>query len=447
MGTTVDLGKELHKKRGEMDAFIKANSESIEGKPQFHWNAVKSNDDKSASEVGITEFNQRNEELAKLQDEYSQARDLEDAAKKNSDAMKAMEEVVNRRNFSGSQNPALEMESEQAIKRAIKSLGEMFMESAEFKANADKSPDMLKQWAAEIPQGSMAIKANSFTTASGGSGVVPYPPQGRFVDYAARRLVMRNLLSVQDTTASGQAYQTVQFIRENVQTLNADIVAEGGLKPLSELGDERVTLTLEAIAHRIKVPNQALIFIPGVQDRIDRKGTFGVQLAEENNMLNYNGSAGWKGLMVQSGVQSDALGSSDQFSGFHRGMTLVETGGSGGAGSQATVSGFVIHPNDWHEIITIKDLQNRFIYGDPSQQTPDVRLWGVPGVKTVAATEGTVLMGDFAMYAVWWVAGGIRMIVGYENDDISRNQQTIVVEEYGALEIDRPAAFVKQTGY
>lgn len=436
MKTATDLGKELHQKRGEMKSFIEANSDSVEGKPVFHWKGFEN----SNSDAGIKAFNDRNNELSDLHDQYMQAKSLEDAAHQNDQEMKSLEQVERRLPFSGQGNPDLERGTA-PDRSAMKSLGELFIESAEFKANADKSPDVLKQWAAELPQGSMAIKADSYTTASGGTGVLPYARPGRFAEYAARRPMLRQLLSVQDTTANGQAFASVQFIRENVQTLSAAVVAEGATKPLTELGDERVTLNLEAIAHRIKVTNQALTFIPGIRDRIDRKGTYGVQIAEEDAMLNYDGSAGWKGFLYQSGLQSDAVGADDQFTAFHRGMTMIQTVGF------AEVTGFAIHPNDWHEIVTIKDDMGRFIYGDPSTMTPQVRLWGVSGVSTVAATEGTVLMGDFVQDAVWWVAGGIRIIVGYENDDLSKNKQTIVIEEYGALEIDRPASFLKQTGY
>ena len=424
MKTALELGRELEAKRGEFKAFL--DERKTEAGLNF-----KGDD--------LVAFNERNDELAKMNDEYEQAKAIESAAKANDDALKSMKEIDRKVPF-GKFDGDAEQQPDRS-QGAMKSLGQLFVESAEFKSNAEKSPDVQRQWAAELPQGSMAIKASSYTTASGGTGTLPFPAPGRYAEFAARRPMMRQLVSVQDTSANGQVYASVQFIRENVQTLNADVVAEGALKPLTELGTERVTINLEAIAHRIKVPNQALLFIPGVMDRIDRKGTYGVQIGEENNMLNYNGSAGWKGFMVQSGVQTDAKGASDQFSAFHRGMTLIQTV------AFAEVTGFAIHPNDWHEVITIKDTMGRFIYGDPSAMSPEVRLWGVPGISTVAATEGTPLMGDFAQDAVWWVAGGIRIIVGYENDDLSRNQQTIVIEEYGALEIDRPASFLKQSGW
>lgn len=431
MATAIELVRDLEKKRGEFKSFLESKK-TVDGLD------FKGDD--------LTAFNDRDSELNELQDKCDQAKKIEAAFKSNEDALKSMREP-NRRVLFSADGGGGSGERDSISQSGMKSLGELFMESAEYKSNADKSPDVMRQWAVEIEQGSMAIKADSYTTASGGSGVSPFPQPGRFAEYPARRPVLRQLVSVQDTTVGGQAFGSVQFIRENVQNLNAAVTAEGALKPLSDFGDERVTLNLEAIAHRIKVPNQALLFIPGIQDRIDRKGSYGVMIAEENAMLNYNGSAGWKGLMVQTGVQSDARGGLDQFSAFHRGLTLVATGGAAAAGSNAEVTGFAIHPNDWFEVVTLKDTTGRFIYGDPSAMTPEVRMWGVKGVSTVAATEGTVIMGDFAQDAVWWVAGGIRIIVGYENDDLSRNKQTIVVEEYGGLEIDRPASFLKQTGW
>lgn len=430
-----DLGKELYAKRQEMAEFIKTNSDTVEGKPVFNWKGFENSD----SEAGIKSFNDRNAELSKLQDEFVKATQLEDAAQKNDDEIKSLEEVVRKLPFSARQSPDLDTMGEGARQNAYKTLGQLFMESEEYKNYSSKGPDVVQQWAAEIKADistcgpSYAMK----TALSTSTGVVPYPAaRPGIVDYATQRPVIRNLLTVGDPQA-----QMVQFIRQNVQTFGADIVAEGAAKPETSLGTERVVITLEAIAHYIKVTNQALEFIPGARDLIDRKGTLGLALAEEDKILNYNGSAGWKGFLYQSGLQSDSVGSDDQFTAFHRAMTLVQTVGF------ANVTGAVMHPNDWHQIVTITDDLGRFIYGDPSTAEQAPRLWGVPIVTTTKMTEGTMLQGDFVMDAKLWVAGGVRILVGYVNDDLTKNQQTIVIEEYAALEIDRPASFVKQTGY
>lgn len=342
---------------------------------------------------------------------------------------------------------------------AFKSLGQQYVESDAYKAHKDKTlASFGKNYQFEVilPNGGAAIdaageavgyaiKADPYTAAS---GVLPFPAvPGRRVEFATRRPVMRNLLPVQDTTRNGQKYMVIPVVRETTQDMNADEVPEGTLKPRSEIGEERDNISLITIGTSFSVTNQALDFIIDLRERIDRKGTLDLMQAEESKMLNYNGSAGWKGLMVQTGVQDDAKGGSDHFTAFLRAVTLVETGGVSATGSYAQATGFAIHNFDWLRVATLKDLQNRFIYGDPSAVTPAVRLWGIPGIKTPVATEGTIVVGDFASQAVWWESGGTRILTGYVDDDLRRNKMTIVIEEYGALEIDLYSAFVRQTGW
>jgi hypothetical protein len=50
------------------------------------------------------------------------------------------------------------------------------------------------------------------------------------------------------------------------------------------------------------------------------------------------------------------------------------------------------------------------------------------------------------MYSRVWRKGGFRIVIGLVDDDLKRNQQTLVVEERVALQIARPSAFVKVTG-
>lgn len=421
MATVIELGREYEAKVGEFQEFIKAHSNGTGDLSQLDLSA----------EGALIEFNQRNEELGKKHAAWMAAKRAQEAA---ADSLKATNELrkVNRGGIftSVAGDGQIDYMASQAL-----GLGDRFLETAEYKAHSGKKPDEVGQWAAELEFDQLSnLKATLTTTAA----ALPYPDlRPGVVPYATRRPVIRDLLPVSQTDNKFVAY-----IRQNTQTFGADTVPEGGTKPETTLGTERVSTELQTIAHYIKVTNQALDFIPGVRDMLNQQGVLGLQLAEEDQILNGSGvSPDLTGFLNTSGVQTQAVGSDDQFTAFHNAWTKITS-----TVGFANVTGGAIHPLDWSRIITLKDANGRFIYGDPFQATQAARIWGIPLIVTPAMTEGTALIGDFLMYARLWLSGGVRVIVGYVNDDLIKNQQTIVIEEYAALEISRPTAFCTITG-
>lgn len=404
-----ELTREVAQKQGEFSHFLKVHT-TPDGEYDFNVTELK-------------EFNDRSDELNRLVDSRNSQKSFADAASKLDVDIADARRVGGSIPFAGGNGAAAP---------AIKSMGEMFEESAAFKAHADKPASVTGQWAVDLPYDS--IKA-ALTTTSGQVGFGTQIPG--VVGFATRRPVMRDLMPVSETND-----KFISYIEQNVQTFGAAPVVEGAVKPETTLGTTRRQFNLETIAHYIKVTNQALDFIPGVRDMINQQGTVGLQLAEEDQILSGSGtSPNLQGFLTKSGLQTQALGADDQFTAFMKAMTKVQS-----TVGFANVTGGAINPNDWQQIVTLKDSTGRFIYGDPFAATAAPRLWGIPLVPTIAITEGTALIGDFLMYSRLWLNGGIRILVGYVGDDLIRNQQTILVEEYAALQISRPSAFCTITG-
>jgi HK97 family phage major capsid protein len=416
MPKAIELQKQLEQKRGELAEFVKSHT---------------TNDGLDFTVDEIKAFNDRNDELGQLHDEYVKARQVEEIAQRNEEELKSLRDDLNKPNrrvpFGGG--------GQQQEAPAFKSLGQAFTESREYLSNRNSSTSkfIVDIEGATLKTATDAVKT-VFSTAT---GYVPYPPQqAGAVPFANRRLVVADLLPQTDTEAPA-----IIYMEQTTQTINADTVAQGAVKPESAFVWTRRTVPLEVIAHTLPITNQTLEDVPGIRDILDQQMVYGLQYAEEEQILNGTGtSPDLQGFLTKTGVQTQALGVDDQFTAAMKAFTKVRFTGF------ADVTGGVMHPNDVQDIVTLKDTTGRFIYGDPTMAIGQFRLWGVPVVVTPAMTEDTGLFGDFVMYARLWRKGGIRIEVGFVNDDFARNQQTLRVEERAALQISRAAAFVKVTG-
>ena len=115
----------------------------------------------------------------------------------------------------------------------------------------------------------------------------------------------------------------------------------------------------------------------------------------------------------------------------------------------------LINPADYQNIRLRKDGNGQyygggFIYGQYGQGgvVEQPALWGVRTIITPAVSQGTCLVGAFALGAsVIQGNSGLTVSIANQNeDDFIKNLVTILIEERLALAVRRPAAFVKITG-
>jgi HK97 family phage major capsid protein len=110
----------------------------------------------------------------------------------------------------------------------------------------------------------------------------------------------------------------------------------------------------------------------------------------------------------------------------------------------ATSSGIVMHPLNMLAIRLLRTTTGEYIWGHPADKGP-MTLWGLPVVETPAETANQALVGDFLNYSHISRRMGIRIDVGYINEDFKNNILRIRAEERLSLEIYRAAAFNEVT--
>jgi len=278
--------------------------------------------------------------------------------------------------------------------------------------------------------------------ASGGKLLVPQYQPG------IQPLLFKRLV-VADLMASGQALSnSIVYMVETTFTNAAAAVAEGAAKPESALVFDQKTDPVSKIAHWLPVTEELLEDVPAISSYIDARLTLGVQLAEEDQLLNGNGTPpNLTGIMNRAGLATAVARNA--------GATPPETNADAILRQIAAIAtsayiypdGVVMNPVNWFAIATSKDSQGQYFGGGPFSSLPTATLWGTPVAITPSIVANTALVGAFGTMSQVFRKGGIRVEASNSHQDFFiKNLVAIRAEERLALAVYRPGAFGKVTG-
>lgn len=250
-------------------------------------------------------------------------------------------------------------------------------------------------------------------------------------------------LSVRGLIPAGQTSSNViQRTEEDVFTNNADMVAEGALKPQSEITFKRGSLNVEKIAHWIRVSSEVLSDAPMLRSYIDMRLRYGVNFKEEDALLNGNGTS----------PQLDGLLNAGNFQAYDNthitgvvpvdGVDDIRIAKEQVNSSFLSATGVVLNYKDWAKIEMLKDGDGKYLHSSVTTGLAP-RLWGMRVATSHSIAEGKFHVGSFAMGAMIWDRWAMRVMASTEDqDNFVNNKVTILAEKRLALEVFRPDAFV-----
>jgi HK97 family phage major capsid protein len=180
---------------------------------------------------------------------------------------------------------------------------------------------------------------------------------------------------------------TVSYLRQGTRTNNAAVVAEGGTKPTSLMGLERIDTVLKVVATLSEPVNRFwLSDSQSLQTWITQELTANVDVAIEALVFSTLGGT--------SGVQTQAAGT-DGVETLRKALTKIQNVG----GANPFV---VMHPSDFEAISLLREAStNAFIAGSSAIQTVPggaisapygpaaLSSWGMPVALSIAATAKT----------------------------------------------------------
>ena len=313
----------------------------------------------------------------------------------------------------------------------VKSLGRQFVDSDSYKS--------LMGSAGQRGKANLEIKAtitSATTDAAGSAGdLVQATRLPGIVGAPERKLTIRDLLMQGRMDGN-----SLEFVQETGFTNSAAPVAEGALKPQSDIKFDLKSTTAKVIAHYMKASRQILDDASQLQSYIDGRLRYGLAFKEEQQILNGDGTGqNLLGIVPQAtayvrsaGVTTTAESKLDTLRFAMLQAILAEY----------PASGHVLNPIDWATIETLKDTSGQYIIGNP-QGGLNPTLWGLPVAETQAIASGKFLTGAFSMGAQIFDRWASRVEVATENeDDFVKNLVTILAEERLALAVYRPEAFI-----
>ena len=354
----------------------------------------------------------------------------------------------------------------------VKSLGEAFTESQEFK-NLLRSGRMTMDTPFELDMQDVTSmgtfdKKDVYTSLLTGGvnprgfGRVQFDPA---VPRAQRQFRVRDLFPVATTSANLIDYFRVLGFAEGAgegaarpvrERAAADGVAAPtgagtdtfGLKPKSNLVFQSAQAPVRTIAHWEAAHRNILQDEPQMQSTINNELLYGLALEEDFQIIQGDGTnENLLGILNQPGTQTytQVL---DTDAGTAGNQTEPKSDALRRAATKAIIAnyaptGYVVHPYDWEEIELQKDSQGRYMLITNVTVGMESRIWRQPVVETVAMPEGKFVTGAWGTGAQLYDRQLANVRIAEQHADFFvRNAVAILVEERLAFAVKRPESFV-----
>lgn len=289
----------------------------------------------------------------------------------------------------------------------------------------------------EVTKSDMASMKEMKVTSS---GVVP-PVYDPVIQPGIRQeLRIRDLLTVIPVSA-----QEYTYFRELLHTKGAAPVAEGGVKPTSNVTFERVTDRVKKLAVWMPVTDEALDDVPQMLAYLQQLLRYDLKLEEEAQILKGDGTGdNLNGLMTQATTYDAALSKAGDTSIdlVRRAIYQVRKQ------SKMSADGAVMTELDWMNIELQKDGENRYLFANLQGLVTPV-LWGRPVITSDSMDEGSAdtggefLVANFARSVTLFDRLTFLFKMGLINDQFIRNEMALLVEERLGLGVRRREALVK----
>lgn len=305
----------------------------------------------------------------------------------------------------------------------VKSLGRRFTDSDEFKAFAERK------------SGEARVEVKTLDSSAGSVGTLIQPQRlTEIIRPQVRADHVRDIIRVGNTSSNA-----IEYPRETLFTNSAAPVAEGQMKPESNIKFDTVTVGVKTIAHWVPITKQARDDIPMLESYVQGRLIEGLHIVEDRELLYGDGTGEHLlGLIPQASAYSRGKAGDTMIDTIRRARTQVRL-------AEYQADGVVLNPADWEDIELAKGNDGRYLWVNVTVGG-EMRLWKMPVIETTAIQENDFLLGAFSMAAQIFLREDAAVAISeHDRDNFVKNMLTLRVEERLALAVFRPQSFVHGT--
>jgi len=332
----------------------------------------------------------------------------------------------------------------------VKSLGEAFVDSDEFKSMMQRgsgtmdSPYNVKNLYEGGDFGQKDMYSALPTGTPGSFGTITRDP---IVTQQHRRTRVRDLFPTRRTNSAVIEYFRMSGFTNAASTVPERVSSAFGAKPQTTMTFVGEQAPVRTIAHWEAAHRNVLADEPQLRSIIDNELLYGLRLHEDHQILSGAGtSEDLTGILNTSGIQTYS---------WSAGATLPVKDTKADAIRRAATlsflayyepSGVILNPNDWEDIELTKDSNGQYLMAISIVQGAEARVWRIPVVDTPAIASGTALIGSFGQGAQLYDREEATIRVSEQHSDFFvRNAIVVLAEQRLALAVKRPESFVKVT--
>lgn len=245
-------------------------------------------------------------------------------------------------------------------------------------------------------------------------------------------MIDRDRLTLLDLVDRGRTDGNFEYVQITSVTRNAAIVAEGNLKPTSDIGTQLADAKVHTYADGYDVTNQLLADAPAFASYMNNELRYSLDSVVEDKLLNGSGANGEpRGLLNTTGVQEQTYtagaDAKELVRAIRKGITKV-TRLQGGQ-----VTAVLMNPEDDEALDLMEDANGRF-YGQGPFSSGPATIWGRPRALSERVPAGTVILGDFKTMALL-DREGLSVLAFNQHKDYAQRNMTYVRAELRAAQV------------